>query len=223
MSAGRGQQSRSIIVHLEVFTNRATQCVAPTQIYRTHRTWTLALVPVSFLCGRRHNLRFGIPPCRLVAVVVDDRSPGGLYKPGDACVAPTQIYRTHRTWTLALVPVSRGRRHNLRFGIPPNNRVDNRSPGGLYKPGDACVAPTQIYRTHRTWTLAVFRSSAGVHNLRFGKGLDTRCKECLDTKQYASPRQRQAPDKDRDSVPGRSMGAVSFVTPRMRKLQSKKR
>ncbi len=29
---GRGQQSRSIVVHLEVFTNRATQCVAPTQI-----------------------------------------------------------------------------------------------------------------------------------------------------------------------------------------------
>ncbi len=35
---------------------------------------------------------------------VDGRSPGGLYILGDACVAPTQIYRPHRGWD-ALDPV----------------------------------------------------------------------------------------------------------------------
>ena len=35
-------------------------------------------------------------------IVVDGRSPGGVYEPGDACVAPTQIYRTHRGWTLSI-------------------------------------------------------------------------------------------------------------------------
>ncbi len=33
--------------------------------------------------------------------------------------------------------------------------VDNRSPGGLYNLGDACVAPTRIYRPHRAWDAPV--------------------------------------------------------------------
>ena len=37
VSGIRGRQSWSTVVHLEVFTNRATRCVAPTQIHRIYR------------------------------------------------------------------------------------------------------------------------------------------------------------------------------------------
>ena len=51
------------------------------------------------------HLRFGIPLCpgySRSTIGVDGGSLGGLYEPGDACVAPTQIYRTHRAWTLSI-------------------------------------------------------------------------------------------------------------------------
>ena len=46
----RSQQSGSMVVHLEVFNQPGEACLAPTQIYRTCRSWDAALAPVLFLC-----------------------------------------------------------------------------------------------------------------------------------------------------------------------------
>ncbi len=132
---GRGQQSRSIIVHLEVFTNWATQCVAPTKT------------------GSRQD-RYTVP----------GRSMGTV-----SFVSVTGTISDH-LWKSTV-------RHSL-------------CPGGLGQQSRSIIVHLEVFTNWAT---------------------------------PASPLQGQAPDKDRDSVPGRSMGAVSFVTPRMRKLQSKKR
>ena len=85
---------------------------------------------------------------------VDGGSRGGVYAKGDACVAPTQIYRTHGAWTLPIgtrfVPL-RGViviiGANLRFGVGgvgysrSTFGVDGGSPGGIYQPGDALRRP----------------------------------------------------------------------------------
>ena len=61
-----------------------------------------------YRCHGAFPRRVGAQICAISrsTIVVDGGSPGGVYEPGDACVAPTQIYRTHRAWTLPLVPVS---------------------------------------------------------------------------------------------------------------------
>ena len=47
---GRGRQSWSTVVHLAVFTNRATQASPLHRFIEPTATWTLPLVPVSFVC-----------------------------------------------------------------------------------------------------------------------------------------------------------------------------
>ena len=118
-------------------------------------------------------------------IVADGRSPGGLYEPGDACVAPTQIYRTHRAWTLPIgtrfVPL-RGVIviiwANLRFGIPPCRvfAVNNRGRRSftwrclhtgrrMRRPYTDLSTPPRVDASH--WY--PFRSSAGRHRHNLGK------------------------------------------------------
>ena len=101
VSGIRGQHSGSMVVCLEVFTQRATQAsplhrfIEPTAPGRSH--W----YPFRSSAGRhRHNLRKSAnsavrcsrcPGWSRSTFVVDGGSPGGVYEPGDACVAPTQI------------------------------------------------------------------------------------------------------------------------------------
>ena len=85
LSDGRSQQSGSVVVNLEVLTNRARHA-SP-----LHRF----IEPTAPGMPRRHH-RDGSRNC----------SVGAVYKPGEACLAPTQIYRTHRAWDAASAPVA---------------------------------------------------------------------------------------------------------------------
>ena len=96
-------------------------------------------------------------------IVVDGGSSGGVYAKGDACVAPTQIYRIHRAWTrpigtrfvLLRVVLVINRRLGICgvSGFPPSTVTAG---GGFFEVftcrATQCVAPTQIYRTHCGWT-----------------------------------------------------------------------
>ena len=145
------------IVPLELFTNRAEACLAPTQIYRT-RPWNASSAPVAFFCRdvgiivtgrgivplelftnrarhasplhrfieptapgmpRRRPLRFSAGRRRHHRDGSRNCSVGAVYKPGEACLAPTQIYRTHRAWDASSAPVafSAGRRRHHRDGV----------------------------------------------------------------------------------------------------------
>ena len=110
----RSQPSGSMVVHLEVFTNRARHAsplhrCAPDKT-RTACRWR-SMGAVSFVCvttidaDLRKSASSAVQYSRST-IGVDGRSPGGFYKPGDACVAPTQIYRTHRAWDGASTPVA---------------------------------------------------------------------------------------------------------------------
>ena len=122
LSDVRGQQSGSMVVHLKVFTNRATHAVRYQDIlYSLYRTcFTHSGGEVTFhghgffpLCVTTigNNLRhlwFGIPPLPDVrsqqsgSMIVHLEA---VNEPGDACVAPTKIYRTHRAWNAPSAPV----------------------------------------------------------------------------------------------------------------------
>ena len=142
-----------MVAHLEVFTNRATRASPLHRFIEPTAPGRFPLYPFRSSAGRRHSVPSAV---RMFAVSgwsrstfgVANRQSGGLYILGDACVAPTQIYRTHRAWTLSIgtrfVPL-RGR-HNLRpsavryFPVSGVFAVDNRGrriaqPGGLYEPG----------------------------------------------------------------------------------------
>ena len=139
---GCGRHSWSMVVHLEVFTTRATQCVAPTRIYRTHRTGARPLVPVSFLC---RGVRGGCGRHSWSMVVHLEV----FTTRATQCVAPTRIYRTHRTGARPLVLVAflcrgvrgGGGRHSWSTVVHLEVFTTRAT---------QCVAPTRIYRTHRT-------------------------------------------------------------------------
>ncbi len=128
------------IVPLELFANRARRASPLQRSIELTAPGMLGRRPLRSSAGRRRHHRDGPRNC----------SVGAVYKPGEACLAPTQIYRTHRTWVLGRRPLrfSAGRRRHHRDG-PRNCSV-----GAVYKPGEACLAPTQIYRTHRAWDAA---------------------------------------------------------------------
>ena len=99
----------------------------------------------------------------------------GDMRKGDSLVlnhrsrSPLRIIGANLRFGVRVVGGGRGRQSWSRVGLP----------GGVYEPGDACVAPTQIYRRHRAWGCRrrrPFRSSAGpstviganLRHLRFG-------------------------------------------------------
>ena len=129
------------IVPLELFTNRARHASPLHRFIEPTAPGMLGRRPLRSSAGRRRHHRDGSRNC----------SVGAVYKPGEACLAPTQIYRTHHTWEClvgVLLRSSAGRRRHHRDGSR------NCSVGAVYKPGEACLAPTQIYRTHRAWDAA---------------------------------------------------------------------
>ena len=75
----------------------------------------------------RHSL---CPGYSRSTIVVDGCSPGGLYEPGDACVAPTQIYRPHRAWDAPVgarfVPPDGGQWKRGQFGLNHGMRGHHR-------------------------------------------------------------------------------------------------
>ena len=111
---------------------------------------------------------------------------GGLYTKGDACVAPTQIcplqgrhgVRGRSTGGVFFFSVAMRIGHHLRksgdSGFPPGRHPWSMMVpfGGLYTKGDACVAPTQIYRTSPRLGCPVgarFVPSARCHRHNLGK------------------------------------------------------
>ena len=97
-SAGRRQHQRdgSKIVPLEVFTNRETHASPLHRFIEFTGSGMSRRCPLRFSAGRHRYQRDGSK----------NRSVGGLYRPGDACVAPTQIYRIYRAWDAASAPVA---------------------------------------------------------------------------------------------------------------------
>ena len=66
-------------------------------------------------------------------------------------------FHGHGSFRLRVTAIGNNLRH-LWFGIPPLSDVRSQPSGSMVvhleavnKPGDACVAPTKIYRTHRAW------------------------------------------------------------------------
>ena len=175
------------IVPLELFTNRARHASPLHRFIEPTAPGMLRRRPLRSSAGRRRHHRDGSRNC----------SVGAVYKPGEECLAPTKIYRTHRTLeclvgtccvflrdVVGIIVTGRGivplelftnrarhasplhrfieptapgmpRRRPLRFsaGRRRHHRDGSRncSVGAVCKPGEACLAPTKIYRTHRTW------------------------------------------------------------------------
>ncbi len=84
------------IVPLELFTNRARHASPLHRFIEPTAPGMLRRRPLRFSAGRRRHHRDGSRNC----------SVGAVCKPGEECLAPTQIYRTHRAWDASSAPVA---------------------------------------------------------------------------------------------------------------------